>query len=168
MHTPALLRELTHHKYLRERLEDEFPDADEETLQDTLEGMTNLTDMLAEVLRSLLDDQDLGAALKARIGDMQARAGRIEDRARKKRELVTSVMERADLKKLMVPDFTVSLRPTRPPLAVIDEEALPEEFWKPQPPKLDRQGLISALAAGRDIPGAILGNPPMTISVRTK
>ncbi len=60
------------------------------------------------------------------------------------------------------------LRPTRPPLAVIDEEAVPEEFWKPQPPKLDRQGLISALTAGRDIPGAILGNPPMTISVRTK
>jgi len=90
--------ELAHHQYLRERLEAEFPDADEETLRDTLEGLTNLTDMLAEVLRSQLGDQDLVAALKARIGDMQARAGRIEERARKKRELVTSVMERADLK----------------------------------------------------------------------
>ena len=163
-----LTRELTHHQYLRERLAADFPDADEECLRDTLEGLTNLTDMLAEVLRSQLGDQDLVAALKARIGDMQARAGRIGDRARKKRELVTSVMERADLKKLMEPDLTVSLRPTRPPLAVVDEEAVPEEFWKPQPPKLDRQGLISALAAGRDIPGAILGNPHMTISVRTK
>ena len=86
--------ELAHHQYLRERLEVEFPDADEETLHDTLEGMTNLTEMLAEVLRSQLGDQDLVTALKARIGDMQARAGRIEDRARKKRELVTSVMER--------------------------------------------------------------------------
>ncbi len=168
MHAPTIERELCHHRYLRERLEEEFPDADEETLHDTLEGMTNLTDMLAEVLRSQLDDQDLVAALKARIGDMQARCDRIEERGRKKRELVTSVMERADLKKLMEPDLTVSLRPTRPPLAVVDEEAVPEEFWKPQPPKLDRQGLISALAAGRDIPGAILGNPPMTISVRTK
>ena len=160
--------ELAHHQYLRERLEADFPDVDEETLRDTLEGMTNLTDMLAEVLRSQLGDQDLVTALKARITDMQARCGRIEERARKKRELVTSVMERADLKKLMEPDLTVSLRPTRPPLAVVDEEAVPEEFWKPQPPKLDRQGLISALAAGRDIPGAILGNPHMTISVRTK
>ena len=164
----AIKLELAHHHYLRERLEADFPEADEETLCDTLEGLTNLTDMLAEVLRSQLGDQDLVAALKARIGDMQARCGRIEERARKKRELVTSVMERADLKKLMEPDLTVSLRPTRPPLAVVDEEAVPEEFWKPQAPKLDRQGLISALAAGRDIPGAILGNPPMTISVRTK
>ena len=168
MHTPALHRELTHHKYLRERLEAEFPDADEETLRDTLEGMTNLADMLAEVLRSQLGDQDFVAALKARIGEMQSRCSRIDERARKKRELVTSVMERADLKKLTEPDLTVSLRPTRPPLAVVDEEVVPEEFWKSQPPKLDRQGLISALAAGRDIPGAILGNPHMTISVRTK
>ena len=77
-------------------------------------------------------------------------------------------MERADLKKLMERNLTVSPRPTRAPLAVIDEDAVPEEFWKPQSPKLDRRGLISALAAGRDIPGAILGNPHMTISVRTK
>jgi len=51
---------------------------------------------------------------------------------------------------------------------VVDEDLVPEAFWKPQPPKLDRQGLIAALAAGRDVPGAILGNAPMTIAVRTK
>ncbi len=81
MLAPTISRELTHHQYLRGRLQDEFPDADEETLRDTLEGMTNLTDMLAEVLRSNLGDQDLVAALKARIGVMQARCGRMEERA---------------------------------------------------------------------------------------
>ncbi len=50
-------RELTHHQYLRARVEEEFPDADEETLVDTLEGLSNLPDMLAEVCRSMLDDQ---------------------------------------------------------------------------------------------------------------
>ncbi len=44
-------RELSHHQYLRSRLEEEFPDADEETLVDTLEGLSNLPDMLAEVCR---------------------------------------------------------------------------------------------------------------------
>ncbi len=161
-------RELSHHQYLRARLEEEFPDADEETLVDTLEGLSNLPDMLAEVCRSMLDDQAMVSALRGRIGDMQERCGRIEARARKKRELVCSVMERADLKKVMEPELTVSLRPARPPLAVVDEELVPEAFWRPQTPKLDRQGLIAALAAGRDVPGAILGNAPMTISVRTK
>ena len=77
-------------------------------------------------------------------------------------------MERADLKKVMEPDLTVSLRPSRPPLAVVDEDLVPEAFSRPQPSKPDRQGLIAALAADRDVPGAILGNAPMTISVRTK
>jgi hypothetical protein len=163
-----LSRELTHHQYLRSRLEEEFPDADEETLVDTLEGLSNLPDMLAEVCRSMLDDQAMVSALRGRIGDMQERCGRIEARAHKKRELVCSVMERADLKKVMEPDLTVSLRPARPPLAVVDEDLVPEAFWKPQSPKLDRQGLIAALGAGRDVPGAILGNAAMTISVRTK
>ncbi len=168
MHSSLLSRELTHHQYLRERLEADFPDVDEECLHDTLEGLTNLTDMLAEVLRSALEDQAFASALRGRVGDMQARLSRIEERARKKRELVCTVMEEADLKKLTEPDFTVSLRPSRAPLMIIDEAAIPGDYWRPQPAKLDRMGLISALSNGRDIPGAVLGNPAMTISVRTK
>ncbi len=51
---------------------------------------------------------------------------------------------------------------------ILDEAAIPGDYWKPQPAKLDRMGLISALSNGRDIAGAVLGNPPMTISVTTK
>ncbi len=163
-----VLHELTHHRYLRERLEAAFPDADEETLMDTLDGMTSLTDSLAELLRSSQEDQSLASALRGRMSDMQARCGRFEERARKKRDLVCTVMEEAELKKLTEPDFTVSLRPARAPLMIIDEDAIPADYWKPQPAKLDRMGLISALTNGRDIAGAVLGNPPLTISVRTK
>ncbi len=163
-----VLHELTHHQYLRERLEAAFPDADEETLMDTLEGMTSLTDSLAELLRSSQEDQSLASALRSRMSDMQERCGRFEDRARKKRELVCTVMEEAELKKLMEPDFTVSLRPARAPLMILDEAAIPGDYWRPQPAKLDRMGLISSLSNGRDIAGAVLGNAPMTISVRTK
>ena len=60
-----VLHELTHHRYLRERLEAAFPDADEETLMDTLEGMTSLTDSLAELLRSSQEDQSLASALRS-------------------------------------------------------------------------------------------------------
>ncbi len=164
----GLLHELTHHQYLRQQLEAQFPNADEETLLDTLEGMTNLNEMVAEVIRSRLDDLALIAALRTRIADMQARLGRLEERAEKKKEIVATVMERAGLKKLMQPDFTLSLRPTSPPLVVVDEAQIPDAFWKPQAPKLDRQGLIGALKNGRDVPGATLGNGGMTISVRTK
>ena len=55
MRTP-LMQELRLHKYLRDRLAQEFPDADEETLSDTVEGMTDLHEKLAAVIRSQLDD----------------------------------------------------------------------------------------------------------------
>ncbi len=166
--THSLLHELTHHQYLRERLAAEFPDADEETLLDTLEGMTNLHEMLAAVVRSQLDDLSLVAALRARIGDMQERLWRLEQRADKKKQVVTSVMERAGIKKVTEPDFTLSLRPTPRPLVVTDEKEIPAQFWKPQPAKLDRQGLIEALKDNQHVPGALLGNAGVTISVRTK
>ncbi len=63
-------RELTNHQYLRERLVEDFPDADEECLRDTLEGLTNLTDVLAEVLRSALEDQAFVTALRGRVAPM--------------------------------------------------------------------------------------------------
>jgi hypothetical protein len=99
---------------------------------------------------------------------MQDRLSRIGKRAEKKREIVTSVMEQAELKKLAEADFTVSLRASSAPLVVTEEGDVPEPFWKPQAPKLDRLGLIAALKTGAQVPGAVLGNPRMAIAIRTK
>ncbi len=163
-----LVHELTYHEHLREQIRNEFPDIDEETLADTLEGLTNLNEMLGAVVRSHLDDMAMVDALKSRTADMQDRLSRISKRAEKKRELVASVMEQADLKKLAEADFTVSLRSSSAQLVVTEEGSIPEPYWKPQLPKLDRLGLIATLKSGGQIPGAMLGNPRMTIAIRTK
>ena len=164
----VLFNEIGHHQYLREQLEAQFTDIDEETLLDTLEGLTDLHEMIAEVVRSRQDDLAYIAAVRARISDMQVRLARLDQRADKKKEIVTSVMERAGIKKITEADFTLTLRSTTPPLVVIEEKQIPEEFWKPQPPKLDRQGLISVLRGGQEVSGVALGNGGVTISVRTK
>jgi Siphovirus Gp157 len=163
-----LAAELQHHEYLRERLKAEFPEADDDTIRDTVEGLSRLPEMLAAILRSHLDDEVLLRALRERIGDMRERAARLEDRCTRKRALVASVMERADLKKIVAPDLTASLRPTVPALVVIDEGKIPEDFWKPQPAKLDRRGLLAALGGGRVVPGASLSNGGSTVAVRTR
>jgi hypothetical protein len=166
--TSNVVHSLVEYQYLRERLQAEFPEADEDTLRDTLEGLSSLPEALAAVLRSYLDDLTLAAALGMRIDDMQERLSRIELRADKKRELVSSVMERADIKKLAEPDFTASLRASPPAVVVTDEGQIPQAYWKPQPPKLDRQGIAAALKSGATVPGALLSNPEMVLSVRTK
>src|ERR1700731_4795801 len=118
--TPNLLHGLAEYQYLRERLQAEFPQADEDTLRDTLEGLSSLPEALAAVVRSYLDDLDIATALGIRVSDMQERLSRFEQRADKKREVVTSVMEQANMKKLAEPDFTVSLRAVPPSVVVLD------------------------------------------------
>ena len=165
---PRLRHELSEYQYLRERVIAEFPDTDEVALRDTLEGLSSLGDVLAAVVRSYLDDLTLAAAVAMRIDEMEERLSRIEHRADKKRKLVTTVMKNADIKKLAEPDFTASLRTVPPPLVVTDQKQIPIDFWRPQVPKLDREGLSAALKSGAVVPGAMLGNAQMTLSVRTK
>jgi Siphovirus Gp157 len=159
---------LHQHEYLLEQVRTEFPNIDGEALQNTIQGLTNLPEMLASILRSHLDDLALLAALRTRILDMQERFARIEYRADKKRALAASGMERAGIQKLTEPDFTASLREVPPGLIVIEEGKIPAPFWKPQPPKLDRKALLAALKAGEVVAGAALGNGSATLAVRTR
>ena len=163
-----LANSITAYSYLREHLLAEYEEIDEETLADTLEGLTSLPDVLAAVVRRYLDDLTMAAALGMRITEMQARLARIEARGDKKRALITSVMERAQLRQLKQPDFTASLRAIQPRLVVGEEAAIPAVYWLPQPAKLDRRALLGALASGQAVPGASLDNGGITLSVRTK
>jgi len=65
---PASLRvEVQLHQFLRERLLESFPQTDDETVRDTLEGITNLHEMIAAVIRSALVDEALHAGLRFRL-----------------------------------------------------------------------------------------------------
>ena len=165
---PKLAAEVSHHEYLRGQLREQFPSVDEETLADTLDGETNLNEMLAQIIRSQLDDMAMVAAIKTRISDMNDRAERINDRANKKRGLVQSVMERAGIKKLSEPDMTVSLRVSPAHVTITDEAIIPDIYWTPQPPKLNKNSLKDAVKAGENVPGVLIGNSSLTLSVRIK
>jgi hypothetical protein len=77
-------------------------------------------------------------------------------------------MTEVGLKKLEQPDFTASVRSGSPTLVVITEGSIPEGYWVPQPPRLDRQSLLADLKRGDRVPGVQLGNPKPVLAVRTK
>jgi hypothetical protein len=163
-----LKAEISHHQRIRSDLITAWPDIDEETLADTLEGITDLHEMIAAVIRSALVDEALQSGLRARIVDMKSRLSRLEGRGSKKRQLALEAMTEAGLKKLEQPDFTASARAGLPGLVVVEEKLIPNSYWVPQPPKLDRQSLLAELKRDGPIPGAQLSNPKPTLSVRTK
>jgi Siphovirus Gp157 len=158
----------TTYRAIRDRIRTEDPQIDEQTLADTVEGLTDLHEILTAVIRAALDDQALATGIEGRIGEMQERRDRLQDRATKRRQIAKDMMVELDLKKLTAPDFTASIRPGIPALMVIDEAAVPSIYWEPREPRLNRQGLANDLKHGDEIAGVALSNPEPVLSVRTK
>jgi hypothetical protein len=157
-----------HYRALRDRIRTQDPQIDEQTLADTVEGLTDVHEILAAIVRAALADEALATGLKCRIAEMDGRLGRLQDRAAKRRQIAKDAMVELDLKKLTAPDFTASIRPGMPALMVLNEEAVPSIYWQPSAPRLKRQELASDLKQGAEIEGATLSNPEPVLSVRIR
>jgi len=153
---------------IRDRIRAEDPTIDEQTLADTVEGLTDVHEIVAAIVRAALADEALAAGLKGRIAEMQDRLDRLQDCAAKRRQIAKDVMVELDVKKITAPDFTVSVRPGMPSLLVLDEAAVPSIYWEPREPRLNRQGLVDDLKKGAEISGVSLSNPEPVLSVRRR
>ncbi|MCR9195467.1 siphovirus Gp157 family protein [Oceaniradius stylonematis] len=160
--------ELANFIHIRSELQKAWPELDECTLADTLEGATTLHEAISSLVRSALEDETLIAALKTRLADLKLRLARFSSRMEAKRSTAQRAMAEADITKIIEPDFTVSLRTTPAKLIVTDETLIPEWCFIPQPAKLDRARLRDALEAGTAISGAELSNRERGLSVRVK
>ena len=103
--------EFAAHTELRRRLLELEPDLDEITLLDTLEGMTNLNEAIAEVVRSALIDAAYVAGLKGRIEEMQGAAGAAGGAGREQAGTGAGRRWRKPAcARIVAPDFTITLR----------------------------------------------------------
>jgi Siphovirus Gp157 len=156
------------YRSIRDRIRAQDPQIDDQTLADTVEGLTDLHEILTAVIRAALADEALATGLKGRIAEMEDRLTRLQDRASKRRQIAKDVMVKLDLKKLNAPDFTASIREGTPSLMVLNEDAVPSIYWQPSEPRLKRQELAYELKQGAEIEGVALSNPEPVLSVRTR
>jgi Siphovirus Gp157 len=156
------------YRTIRDRIKAEDPHIDEQTLADTVEGLTDVHEIIAAIVRAAMADEALATGLKGRIAEMQSRLERLQDCAAKRRQIAKDVMVELDIKKITASDFTVSIRPGTPALLVLDEAAVPSIYWEPREPRLNRQELLNGLKDGAEIEGVALSNPEPVLSVRTK
>lgn len=162
----ALKTETLRYARLRERLLETHGDLDEDTLSDTLEGISDLDALIAEAVRSALDDEALAEALKSRIDSLRTRLDRLKTRARAKRSACAEAMGEAGLKRLACEDMTISLRGGVDRVAIDDEGAVPETFWRTPDPVLDKRAISDALKSGAAVAGARLEASGPSLNVR--
>jgi len=107
-------------------------DTDERLLIDTIEGETNAV----EFIRKLLNDneQDAGniEALKVQIEERRLRRQAAEARIDRRKEAIARLLMAAGIKKLPLPEATLSARMGSPKLDVLDEGAVPDELRVPK------------------------------------
>ena len=165
---PQLTHSLGIYQTIRDRIIALEADIDEATLADTLEGLTDIHEVLAAIVRSALLDEALAEGLKGHIQLLQGRLQRLTERGTERRRIARDAMVEVDIKKIAAPDFTVSVRSGSPSLLVIDEGAIPEPYWEPREPRLNRADLLADLKRGVDVPGSHLSNPEPVLSVRVR
>lgn len=160
-------RELSGYQRLRDELSKGY-DLDPATLLDTLEGETELHESLLVVYEEMLENGSLLSGLESTIEALQTRAGRLKKTNETLRNVILSAMDKADLKTVKGPLATLTARKGKP-AAIIDEESeIPSTYFEPQPPKLDKKAIKTALDNGDTIPGAHLSNGGISLTIRVK
>jgi len=141
---------------------------DEDLLRDTIEGATELREMIAAVFASIADDNEMLVGIAARMEDLKQRKARFEKSIERKRSMIEQAMAIGEIKTLALPEATLSLTDKAQGIVIEKESLIPSSYWKKQPPKLDRGTLLKDLRAGTAVPGASLDNGGITLTIRRK
>lgn len=135
-------------------------DLDEQTIADTLEGMSGELEVKAQnVVMFARNLEATATAIKEAETAMAARRKAIEHRAAGLRRYALSAMQVAGVQSIECPYFKLSVRKNPPAVEVFDAAQIPAQFMRapePPPPAPDKKAITEAIKAGKEVPGARL------------
>ena len=162
-----LQNEAYKYRDLKKHLLESMPELedDPECLLDTLEGLSDINEQLAGLIRSALMDESNIEGIAGYIKKLSDRKASLAARASKKRTVALHFMSDLGLKKIEAPDLTATRKHTPAGVSIYAEDLLPEKYIrvKREP---DKAAIRTALKGGADIPGARLGNAGETLQIR--
>lgn len=135
-------------------------DLDEQTIADTLEGMSGALELKAQnVVMFARNLEATATAIKEAETAMASRRKAIEHRAAGLRRYALSAMQVAGVQSIECPYFKLSVRKNPPAVEVFDAAQIPAQFMRtpePPPPAPDKKAITEAIKAGQEVPGARL------------
>lgn len=135
-------------------------DLDEQTVADTLEGLSGELEVKATNVAAFARNLEASAeAIKGAEEQMAKRRKAIERRAESLKSYLKANMERTGILKIEGPHFALAIKKNPPAVHVEAQELVPNEFFNQPPPPapvMDKKRISDALKAGRDVPGCRL------------
>lgn len=108
-------------------------------------------EMWARYMKELEYERDL---VKVEVQRLALMGARREKRLRQIKERVCEQMQLAGWDHLKGPIHTLRVQNSPPQLDVKDETAIPQDYWIPQDPVLDKRRALKDLKDGKPVPGA--------------
>jgi hypothetical protein len=152
-----------------ERLKVAFPELveDADFLADMVEAETALDIVVTKLFREQRDAGAFANAVREQEKELAERRSRFERRQEMDRSLILSLMQSANMTKLMLAEATLSIS-TLPPKPIVDDEAsVPDELcnfnrWP------NMAAIKAAVKAGENVPGVHMSNGGTTLTIRIK
>jgi hypothetical protein len=140
-------------------------EADEELRADMLEGETNFHAVLTKLVNQERDADSLSKAVAGRISDLQARKSRADRRKEAMRSLMFKLLKATGLPRVPLAEATISIGKKAATVEIVDEALLPPDVVKITTAP-DKKEIADRLKAGKDVPGAKMGEAGEQLSVR--
>jgi hypothetical protein len=140
---------------------------DEEAWAVSIESETDTKEFLRSVERKRRDAVAMIKAVDSTVVELLERMKRFERREEAMRVLAFKVMEAADLRKIELPEATLSIANGQQRVLVLDADALPNDLTriKREP---DKAAIKKILETGEEVSGAVLSNAEPYLTIRTR
>ena len=108
---------------------------------------------IARVLKNLGAEVD---AIKAEEQRLATRRKTVENNITRLKEYAVEMLDAAGIDSAKDDLFSVRVQDSPPSVDVHDEAKLPQSYYVPVAPRLDKRSLLDDLKSGKDVPGAAI------------
>lgn len=140
---------------------------DEALREDMIAGETDLDKVIARALDHMAESDMMVSAIAERCAHQKERKERYERRSTAMRSLILSLMQKANLPKIALPEASISISAARESVVISDEASVPRQLgtakWAP-----DKKAIATQIAQGETVPGAFMLKGPDTLRVSKK
>lgn len=161
---------ITIHNEIKRRIAEAYNlDDDDPALIDTLDGESDLKEMIAKILWEAEEVDAQVVAINALQTKLDSRIERLVNRKNRLRDTAKWAMQEADIKKIEAPHLTASLRAGTQGVQITNADDLPDDLCTI---KVDRKpnkaAIKEALKSGTSLSCAYLTNPEPVLMVRSQ